>query len=40
MELSHNRIQSILKENGRAIPQLSKPSREGVDGFGTREAIA
>jgi hypothetical protein len=37
MELSHNRIQSLLKENGRAIPQ---PSREGVDGFGTREAIA
>jgi preprotein translocase subunit Sss1 len=28
MELSHNRIQSLLKENGRAMPKQSKPSRE------------
>jgi len=27
MELSHNRIQSLLKENGRAIPQPSKQRR-------------
>jgi hypothetical protein len=43
MELSHNRIQSILKENGRAMPHpslASRASREGVDGFGTRGSIA